>query len=250
MPGNVSPNTSGSITQPAVVAVNPPTLRAGDAQCDPDVVRLQEMGYSRGDAMAALTANSGDLQQAVNWLMGGNTAPEPAPASVSTPLVVAHDSSFPLSTVGASSAPYERRRRTSVDEIEKFFGGWGDTSGGGESGGDEGTAATVAFDDEFDPRAHDETPRVTTVIGNGSESTRQNTDIPTTTRWQWQCEAGWKDYTEGNNAILERGYLAYQGNVRSLLHFCTAPIVHCPHRVLYLSDSSLVYPPTLALRFA
>ncbi len=223
MPGNVATNSSGSGSgiQPALVPIEPPALHPDDAQCDPDVVRLQEMGYSRGNAVAALTANGGNLQQAVDWLVSGNTAsapaPAPAPAPVSTPLVAA---------AGGTSAPYERTRRTSVDEIEKFFGGWGDITGGdrgGDTGGHEGTAATVAFDDEFDPRAHDEMPRVTSGVGDAVESTRQNTAVLTTTRWQWRCEAGWKDYTEANNAILEHGYLAYQGNVRYLLHFRTRP---------------------------
>lgn len=201
-------HSSGGSMQ-LTLAAEHPALRADEAQSDPDVVRLQEMGYSRGDAVAALAANGGDLQRAVDWLMSGDTAPAPAPAPVSAPLVaMRHETLSTSSSVDGAALSRERHRRTSVDEIEKFFGGWGDTSGG--------------FDDEFDPRADDDAPQATIGVADVAGSTLLYTVAPTS-QWQWRSEGGWKDYTGANNAILERGYLAYQGNVRSSQHTRTCP---------------------------
>ena len=212
LPEGTALQSTGGSMQPTPVTIEHPALRVDEAQSDPDVVRLQEMGYSRGDAVAALTANGGDLQRAVDCLMSGGTAPGPAPAPVSAPLVaMRHDTLPTSSTVGGATLSRERPRRTSVDEIEKFFGGWGGTSGG--DGG---------FDDEFDPRAEDDVPEATIAVADAAGSTLLHTVAPTS-QWQWRSEGGWKDYTAANNAILERGYHSYQGNVRSSQHTRTCP---------------------------
>ena len=228
--GGITPRSSGGVVQPTLAASDDPFLPAHESQGSSDVVRLQEMGYSRADAEAALTANGGDLQRSADWLMSGNTAPAltpaPAPAPVRVPSAAAQDAASPSSTAGGgSSARPERRRRTSVDEIEKFFG-WADAGGGsGDGGGEEARGAAMAFDDEFDPRASDGFPPATSVVADASGSTREETVAPaaTTGRWQWRCKDGWQDYADGNNAILERGYLAYRENVRSLLELYSPP---------------------------
>lgn len=234
--GNISTTPSAGNIQLTPVPIDAPASRTDEVLCGHKIRRLQDMGYSRADAVAALEANGSDLQRAADWLMTGNTGSAP------TPSVAGVDSLSASLTPGGAHATAERKRRTSVDEIEKFFGVW--EADIGESAGNVGSAAVVAFDDEFDPRAGDALPQAAPAIGNVAASTREDAvdTTPTTAWWQWRCETGWKNYTDANNAILERGYSAYRANVRYLLYIIACrPIYGQLYTCVHMqSDYSLV----------